>query len=1483
MSNSKKKKEVTPIGENKWAKYIPSNPMPTIGNFFVTKPHIWLSFAIPFSIMFAAYMFFGVYPSSYTDPDTGAVTVRSVLSLDLNAQYVYYFAYMRDALFGPESILYSWSRNLSGEFIGIIGYYLFSPFNLIVWAFPLSHITEGLMLMIVTKIGFIGVTMAIYLSVSRGFSKHTTVMFSIMYALLSYNIVQTMNPMWLDGVMALPLVIMGIESLIKHSKYKLLVFSLVYSFVTCFYIGYMIGIFAALYFIYYILTSRKYDERDGFDLFLLFSAVAWFVYYAIFILGVFVNNNAETAVVVADEIIEGGSSRMPHIITGLVAVGGAVYCFFRYRLGGENLRVFFKRSGLFAISAVLAIMMAAFILLPVHSALSLGKLEFSNPDYTVRSNFSNPEEYRGIFEISRKLFVNSYDTVRMPEGLPFLFSGTLALILLPVYFFCKRIRRARRFGGILLLTSLIISMMIVPIDMFWHGLQNPNWLPYRYAFMFSFLVIAFGAEAFENIRKIPHKVIGMSAVVFGALLIFWEGANTHVAALGNDGRDVFDWFGSALIGLFMVIIFAGILIVGRDKMNKQNLITYSLIALVAVEMMFNTQNSIDKQHTDIHYSSRDSFSSMVLTRQVMDGIIAEDDGFWRSEKKYIRSACDTMALRMRGVTHSSSMLNDRAIAMLKNLGYQARSHSSRYSGNTPLTDDLFGFKYILSTEKSGHSNIESVDDIDVYVNENYLPIAYLVSGKIMEYAFEGDFVFNNQNKLLSYMLRSSVEEYGANELVMRNVQVLDGDYSVYMKIHTEDEGHIEYDLIADYDGHFYAYLPTTFATVYYVNVNGSEAVPVNDDVHYLGYFNEGTEFKVRIGLIDDDVFFREITFVGADNDLLEQDFDDDMLMHEPVLPLIYAGAEDTELSQIWAVDEWLMNVHALGEGYTVYMRTANGEASVTYELFADLDGDYFAYLPSDHDRNFAITVNGSEITPILESRNRGVYHLGYFEDGQNVTVTLTLDDDMLLFTDERFARANPDLLQRRGEAADRYYARMLLHMKTFVDNDSDRANHEPQYLTDEYITPIDPGEETLTNLNVELLDNGHHRYFKQNSGNDASIAFSFTAEESGDYFSYFPSGYIRSYDIFVNDEQLSQQLTDEHAHFLGTFSKGERINVQMRLSGDEIFFNEGLFIRAIVGFEQEAMLRNQTRVVNYFSETAVNDYFVRVEYYEKLPQNVKHSQLGEGYHEWAREAGSSGDAHIEYFLQADESGEFYMYFPSTYERKCNLWVNDNYRAQVYETDHHHIHHLGFFEKGEKFKVTLSLTGDKVFFREEFFMRLDEDLLEADVARVHEANNSEFTALSNTHLRITGTAQRDTVLFTTIPNEPGWRVTVNGQRVEIEEIADGLIAIPVEAGDVVIDLKFFPHRMDIGILLTFAGIGGIVGLHFLMSKVLMNERAKSRRTSKRSRLRAAVERDEYDGFDSDYINVEPDEEEFDFDEHEQKAQVDDDDIDDGFND
>ena len=108
-------------------------------------------FLLPALMLALVYMCLLVWP--FGEP--------SVLVLDLNAQYVYYFEKLRNILVSGDSLLYSFERALGGEFMGIFAYYLSSPLSILVAFLPKVMMTESLFLLLVIKTGLCGAALGI--------------------------------------------------------------------------------------------------------------------------------------------------------------------------------------------------------------------------------------------------------------------------------------------------------------------------------------------------------------------------------------------------------------------------------------------------------------------------------------------------------------------------------------------------------------------------------------------------------------------------------------------------------------------------------------------------------------------------------------------------------------------------------------------------------------------------------------------------------------------------------------------------------------------------------------------------------------------------------------------------------------------------------------------------------------------------------------------------------------------------------------------------------------------------------------------------------------------------------------------------------------------------------------------------------------------------------------------------------------------------
>ena len=204
--------------------------------------YLFLGALIPAVLFFLIYLARGLYP--FGD--------GTVLVLDLNGQYVYFFEGLRNKVLEGGSLLYTWSRALGGEFLGMYAYYLASPLSYLICLFPKDRVQEFLLIMFMIKAAISGGTMGFFLhkhSVNK--NKLSIVTFSILYAMSAYCVVHQNNTMWMDAVMWLPLVTYGLEQLIKFGKYKMFVIFLSLTLASNFYIGYMVCIFVLLYFFFY--------------------------------------------------------------------------------------------------------------------------------------------------------------------------------------------------------------------------------------------------------------------------------------------------------------------------------------------------------------------------------------------------------------------------------------------------------------------------------------------------------------------------------------------------------------------------------------------------------------------------------------------------------------------------------------------------------------------------------------------------------------------------------------------------------------------------------------------------------------------------------------------------------------------------------------------------------------------------------------------------------------------------------------------------------------------------------------------------------------------------------------------------------------------------------------------------------------------------------------------------------------------------------
>ena len=218
------------------------------------KRYYTLSVLIPAVMILVIFLLFTITPFGN----------RTWLTIDLGQQYVDFFSYYQDTLLHhPEQFFYSFSKSIGGEMVSLWAYYLLSPFNLLFLLIPRSSIAMGVSLLIFLKLVSCTVSFSVLLDVKFKQRNWTTLLFALSYGFMSYLSANQFNLMWLDALIGLPLIILGVDALLQKRNPLYYVFPLSLTILSNYYTGYMICLFLGLYFPYaYLMANDSFSWKS---------------------------------------------------------------------------------------------------------------------------------------------------------------------------------------------------------------------------------------------------------------------------------------------------------------------------------------------------------------------------------------------------------------------------------------------------------------------------------------------------------------------------------------------------------------------------------------------------------------------------------------------------------------------------------------------------------------------------------------------------------------------------------------------------------------------------------------------------------------------------------------------------------------------------------------------------------------------------------------------------------------------------------------------------------------------------------------------------------------------------------------------------------------------------------------------------------------------------------------------------------------------
>lgn len=246
------------------------------------------------------------------------------------------------------------------------------------------------------------------------------------------------------------------------------------------------------------------------------------------------------------------------IFVFLVTVG---YCIVEYK-GWKNLIVrLLKMAG----CSILGVMMSAILTLPAYFALQYTHSSDNSFPQQFAINIGKTADFGGVLEALGKTIANSvaFTQPTAKEGLPNVYCGVFVIFLALLFFFCSKIKKRERiFCGVLQLFFLL-SFVIRQLDYVWHGFHFPNMLPYRFSFLYSFVLVYMAFRVFMYIDDIKlGSVIGAIltfAVYIGIASVCYDGDSVKLSPIFEKLPDTDPVLMSGFIGIILaawVLLYA---------------------------------------------------------------------------------------------------------------------------------------------------------------------------------------------------------------------------------------------------------------------------------------------------------------------------------------------------------------------------------------------------------------------------------------------------------------------------------------------------------------------------------------------------------------------------------------------------------------------------------------------------------------------------------------------------------------------------------------------------------------------------------------------------------------------------------------------------------------------------------------------------------------------------------------------------------------
>lgn len=189
------------------------------------------------------------------------ISDRSFMRMDFYHQYAPFAKDFRRRLFSGEGLLFSWNNGLGVNYWAQFCYYLSSPTCWLYLLVPEALVVEAMNFFVVLKGGLAASTMTYYLGCKGAKSKPYRIVFGMAYALGGFYMAYMCNVMWVDMFLVFPLMMLGVERIVKGKSGLLFFLTLVFGTLSNYYIAIIAGFCCIVYYFYLVINLRRFSFK----------------------------------------------------------------------------------------------------------------------------------------------------------------------------------------------------------------------------------------------------------------------------------------------------------------------------------------------------------------------------------------------------------------------------------------------------------------------------------------------------------------------------------------------------------------------------------------------------------------------------------------------------------------------------------------------------------------------------------------------------------------------------------------------------------------------------------------------------------------------------------------------------------------------------------------------------------------------------------------------------------------------------------------------------------------------------------------------------------------------------------------------------------------------------------------------------------------------------------------------------------------------